>query len=93
MTAEQLQQTLTALHDELSRVASVDDATRQKLLDVTGDIQRLVGSTEPAPGRPGTVESPVIETLQDAVSHFEARHPQLTASVQQIIDRLAEMGI
>jgi ABC-type transporter Mla subunit MlaD len=88
MTAEEIQQTLAALHAELSHVSEVDDATRQRLEDVNADIDRILAAkdrSEPA--------APIAENLQDLVAQFGAQHPKLTATVQQLVDRLSEIGI
>jgi hypothetical protein len=35
----------------------------------------------------------LIEHLRDAVHHFEADHPRLTAALQQVVDSLTAAGI
>ncbi len=89
MTAEEIQQTLAALHVELSHVSEVDDATRQRLEDVNADIDRILA----AKGRSEEPAAPIAENLQDLVAQFGAQHPKLTATVQQLVDRLSEIGI
>jgi ABC-type transporter Mla subunit MlaD len=93
MNPIELQQHLAALHAELSQTTEVDDATREKLRDVIADIDRLIGPKESPSQAAGEAEPYLIEKLQQAMGAFEARHPQLTASVQQLIDRLSEIGI
>ena len=35
----------------------------------------------------------LIQHLRDAVNHFEAEHPRLTAALQQVVDSLTAAGI
>lgn len=93
MSPAELQRTLTALHAELSQTTAVDDATRLRLREVIADLHRLAGlPDQPAPPVDTTGPS-LTENLQNAVTEFEVRHPQLTTTLQQLIDRLAEIGI
>jgi chromosome segregation ATPase len=89
MTAEEIQQTLAALHAELSHVSEVDETTRQRLEDVNADIDRILA----AKGRSEEQAAPIAENLQDLVAQFGAQRPKLTATVQQLVDRLSEIGI
>lgn len=93
MTADELQSALDKLQSELSQTAEVDDATRRRLKGLIGDIQRLVGPSGAEPAASPPAEKPLTSTLEGMVADFEARHPQLTSTVQQLVDRLAEIGI
>lgn len=93
MTADELQSALDKLHGELARTAEVDEATRQRLKGLIGDIQRLVGPAESESAATPAAEKPLTSTLEGMVADFEARHPQLTSTVQQLVDRLSEIGI
>lgn len=93
MNADELQSALDKLQRELSQTAEVDDATRQRLKGLIADIQRLVGPSESEPAASAAADQPLTKNLQGLVADFEARHPQLTTTVQQLVDRLAEIGI
>lgn len=99
MNSEELQKTLMSLQLELSGLKEVDAETQQRLRQVVADIQRLAGPVEGkvlGEGGAGSVEgggSSVTESLEGMVVRFESRHPQLTTLMQQLIDRLTEIGI
>ena len=92
MNSEELQKTLMSLQLELSGLKEVDAETQQRLRQVVADIQRLAGPAEGKVLGEGGGSS-VTESLEGMVVRFESRHPQLTTLMQQLIDRLTEIGI
>ena len=96
MTAEELSQTLSKLHEELSGNPELDENTLRSLRALLGEIQVAIDrAAVEAPQADDSLESslPVGQRLQAVISEFEARHPRLTLSLSQIADRLAAMGI
>jgi ElaB/YqjD/DUF883 family membrane-anchored ribosome-binding protein len=90
MEKQQLQNTLAALHGELSDREQIDDDTRALLKAFADDINRLLDDeTETSADE---VE-PLSEQVQDLVLKFESDHPQLTAALNQVASALANMGI
>jgi len=90
MEKQQLQNTLAALHGELSDREQIDDDTRALLKAFADDINRLLDDeTETSADE---VE-PLFEQVQDLVLKFESDHPQLTAALNQVASALANMGI
>ncbi len=93
MAKDQLSQTLDKLHLELSQSPQVDEQTLHSMRTLVEEIQALLaksGTGEPTqPAPPLTIN----QRLQDLISDFEVRHPQLTATLSQIADRLTDMGI
>ena len=90
MEKKQLQESLNALHGELSDRDAIDDKTRALLKTLSEDIDRLLDdSTE------NTREDvePVSDQVQDLVLKFEADHPELTAALNRVASALANMGI
>lgn len=87
--ATELKDRLAALHAELGRTRSVDDPElRQRLIDLLGDITRLLGK----PTTTGEHDS-LIEQLDALAVRFEADHPSLGAAIRQVVDALAKAGI
>jgi hypothetical protein len=84
-----LKDQLAALHAELVRTPSVDDPElRQRLIDLLGDITRLLGK----PASAGE-HSSLIEHLDALAVQFEAEHPALGNAIRQVVDALAKAGI
>jgi hypothetical protein len=85
----QLKDQLAALHAQLGRTRSVDDPElRQRLIELLGDITRLLGK----PTSSGEHNS-LIEQLDALAVRFEADHPALGTAIRQVVDALAKAGI
>jgi hypothetical protein len=85
----QLKDQLAALHAELGRTRSIDDPElRQPLIELLGDITRLLGK----PASTGEHNS-LIEQLDALAVRFEAEHPALGTAIRQVVDALAKAGI
>jgi hypothetical protein len=87
--ATELKDRLAALHAELARTRSIDDPElRQRLIELLGDITRLLGK----PASAGEQHS-LIEQLDGLAVQFEAEHPALGTAIRQVVDALAKAGI
>lgn len=87
--ATELKDRLAALHAELVRIRSVEDPElRQRLIELLGDITRLLGK----PATPGEHNS-LIEQLDGLAVQFEAEHPALGNAIRQVVDALGKAGI
>jgi hypothetical protein len=87
--ATELKDRLASLHAELARTRSVDDPElRQQLIEVLGDITRLLGK----PTTAGEHDS-LIEQLDALAVRLEADHPALGAAIRQVVDTLGKAGI
>lgn len=90
MSAERLRQLLEQVHAELETLETLDDESRELVLDSIGD---LAGALERAtPPRDAEHES-LGERLEDAAKQFESEHPKLFTALQQIVDTLRGGGI
>jgi hypothetical protein len=84
-----LKDQLASLHAELVRTPSVEDPElRQRLIELLGDITRLLGK----PATAGEHNS-LIEQLDSLAVQFEAEHPALGNAIRQVVDALAKAGI
>jgi hypothetical protein len=87
--ATELKDRLAALHAELARTRSVEDPQlRQQLIELLGDITRLLG--KPATARE---QHSLIEQLDALAVQFEAEHPALGNAIRQVVDALGKAGI
>jgi hypothetical protein len=87
--ATELKDRLASLHAELTRTRSVEDPElRQRLIELLGDITRLLGK----PTTAGEHES-LIEQLDALAVRLEADHPALGAAIRQVVDTLGKAGI
>jgi hypothetical protein len=87
--ATELKDRLAVLHAELARTRAVDDPElRQRLIELLGDITRLLG-------KPATAneQHSLIEQLDGLAVQFEAEHPALGNAIRQVMDALGKAGI
>ncbi|HKU16914.1 MAG TPA: DUF4404 family protein [Steroidobacteraceae bacterium] len=83
-----LKDRLAALHAELGATQSIDPQLRPQLIELLGDITRLLGK----PATAGEKHS-LIEQLDALAVQFEAEHPALGTALRQVVDALAKAGI
>lgn len=75
--------------DDLKRELREASADHPKAGEVLGHVDGYLGDE----GGGDEARTGLIQTLSDAVYHFEAEHPRLTAAVQRVIDSLTAAGI
>jgi hypothetical protein len=83
---DRLNQLLEELHAELGTAESLDDAAKQQLRDLAGEISAKVQSAETAVDEEET-------PLQTTVLEFETDHPRITGILGQIAEALSRLGI
>lgn len=95
MSKFELLSALQALHQQLAQTEEVDPDTRQALQQVMLDIQRVVDGPDPSVADSTTSESheSLSQKMMDAVNEFEARHPQVASLINNVADRLSDLGI
>jgi Domain of unknown function (DUF4404) len=88
LTSNDLRQSLTRLHAELSATHEVDEGSRRLLGEVLNDIERLLREKQTLVGT-GVPRS----RLEALAIRFEAGHPALSASVREFVDLLGRAGL
>jgi len=83
-----LKDRLAALRAELAATQSIDPQLRPLLIELLGDITRLLGK----PATAGEQHS-LIEHLDALAVQFEAEHPALGSALRQVVDALGKAGI
>ena len=93
MKTSELQRRIELLRAELDRTTGIDEDARRKLQSLVTEIER---STAESMRSSTTAESPptsLREQMLATMTDFEVKHPQLAASLSQLVDQLAMMGI
>jgi hypothetical protein len=85
VSEENLRQLLGEVHERLAQPSSIDPESREMLKTVMHDIEQTLGGTGTAAHAPASLESLAVQ--------FEADHPQLAATLRQLIDSLGKAGI
>ena len=88
MDKQQLQTSLTQLHQELATLDNVDDSTKTMLATIAADIAKLVDADSHDDDT-----STGSENVRELVTEFEAEHPKLAQALGQLADGLANLGI
>ena len=86
MPDQKLRELLQQLHEELARTDSVDEKGRQMLSRLSADIQRFLDPNQEN-------DDSLFTRLQDAIDHFEVKHPAITAALSQMLNTLSNAGI
>jgi hypothetical protein len=83
---DDLRQSLTRLHADLSVTTRVDETSRRLLRDLLGDIERLLRDDKAA----AVANSSRLEAL---AVQFDSNHPALSASLREFVDLLGRAGL
>ena len=75
---------LEQLHTDLEQVEPTDEQGQRILDETRAEIQRALEDDD---------TDSLVERLEDAVSHFEGTHPDLTNTIMVVIDTLSNMGL
>lgn len=87
MNTPELNALLRQLHRELHAATPLDETGRELLLALDADIHALLENSERT-SMPST-----LARLEQAIEHFEAEHPSLTAALSQVFATLSNAGI
>ena len=91
MDQDELHALLAQLHAEVIATRPVDSESRDRLQRLAHDI-RLLLDANPKPASPEPYQA-MRPKLKDAVTTFEASHPQLSKTIENVIDTLALYNI
>jgi len=89
MPEKRLRQLVDSLHEELAGTESVPEQDRERLRELTGDIETLLGEDEAASRQRASAIGP----LEEAAARFESEHPRLAMVLGELVDTLAKLGI
>lgn len=79
---EKLKQGMKDLQNELKRIHDGDP----KLLKLSSELDEAISGT-------GEVSRELYDAMKHTAKAFEARHPQLTALVNNVMNSLSNLGI
>ncbi len=85
MDKKPLAESLERLHAELEQTQTLDEESRQLLEHLKGDIQTVLKKPSAAS------RASLRARLEAAVTQLEDSHPQLTITLQEVLDHLANV--
>lgn len=87
MSEQQLRHELERLKQEADKLASDDEAGRERMNNLIAQIEKRLAEGEE------NDDEGLFDQVQEAISHFEAEHPRATAILNDIMVTLSNMGI
>jgi uncharacterized protein DUF4404 len=84
----QLADVLKKLHAEIAALSGADEDSRRKLEGLADDLEKKIITSEH-----GELHENLIDQVQDSILSFEVSHPALTATLNDIMIKLVNMGI
>jgi hypothetical protein len=87
MDRDRLHETLRQLHRELQSTETTDPQTRELLVAVQDDIDRVTGPGEDPPAED------FGDRIENLAARFEVDHPALALALRQVMTTLSSMGI
>ena len=88
MAIDKLRADLGRLREEIALADAGDRESLARLEELAGQVQRELDE-ENAVGDPAGL----VDELEEAITGFEARHPNLTAIVNNMLVALGSMGV
>jgi hypothetical protein len=88
MTPRDLQTLVTELHDQLHTARAIDPESRRRLQLLAEEMRAYAaaGSTRPGPNE----SQDLRDRLAKAVIAFESSHPELSRTIEGLIDTLGQ---
>lgn len=87
MSSDALKKNLTTLHNKLAQSPKLDEQSRELLQKLMRDAERR------APNSPASALSLERDRLEAVAVGFEAKHPELAASLREFMDLLVKGGL
>ncbi len=94
MSSSQLDALLLELHQQLSAKTEIDESTQKLLRQVSEDIAPYLDEKEAQESESTSVDAELgSDSLKKMAVEFEADHPRLARTVNELADSLAKIGI
>ncbi|MGB8224119.1 MAG: DUF4404 family protein [Polyangiales bacterium] len=91
MPRQQLQEALSALHEELESGAEIEPADRRALLDAVREIDDALRRADTA--RKDVAAGPVSKRIAALIEDLETSHPRFAEILRSMSESLANLGI
>ena len=88
MSKEDVNKSIAALHTEIDKLNTPDNAVKEKLLALIQDVEKQLQEPEKAEHKEAN-----LKTLPGLIEQFESDHPQVTDTLGRLLNTLSGMGI
>lgn len=88
MNNAEINQSIEALHTEISQLNTADTTVKDRLLLLISDLEEQMKD-------PGSLErrKTTAQSLPTLIEQFESDHPQVTGTLSRLLTTLSGMGI
>ncbi len=84
---------LAALRSDFARRPQVSPAAQQRFAELSADLEQLLAASPQANPPRGVAPPAHASRIEELATHFEAEHPDVAASLRQLVDLLGRAGI
>jgi len=84
---------LAELRSEFARRPRVSPAAHERFAELSAELERLLAASPVANAARDSTPPPHASRIDELAGHFEAEHPDLAASLRQLMDLLGRAGI
>lgn len=88
MSNEDINQSIEALHTEISQLDTTDKTVKDRLLSLITELEEQMQNPDSPERRKTTAQS-----LPTLIEQFESDHPQVTDTLSRLLTTLSGMGI
>ncbi len=93
MTDKKLTKLLEELHITLDATEAVDDKGRELLRALNEDIKELLERSDDAQSDDSQSNDSLLGRMQETMTYFERTHPEMAATLSNLLTTLSNAGI
>jgi hypothetical protein len=90
MDNQELHILIEKLQKEIQSARIINENDKKQLLQIEAELQEIISRSE---GRKDQIAPATKVNLEAGINQFEARHPNLTRLISQLLDDLSSAGI
>jgi hypothetical protein len=90
MENQKLPSLIKKLQEEIQNAKIINENDKKQLLQLEVELREILKQTM---GNQEKIQSTTLISLETGINQFEARHPDLTRLISQLLDDLSNAGI
>lgn len=90
MYKNQLKEELAKAHEKLNNLKSISEDDKSSLRKIMNDISRVIENSDE---KNNEDDKNLLDELKESISKFEIQNPELSESINIIVQTLSNLGI
>jgi hypothetical protein len=86
----ELQSLIKKLQEEIQNAKTINENDKKQLIQLEVELREILNQTV---GKEEKIQPTTLKSLETGVNQFEARHPDLTRLISQLLDDLSNAGL